>query len=269
MTFEQFAIAHGLMIKSVIFDKWVRVPTDDHPKKLNGAYIFDGHTGALINFALHDKHIIYKSKDPYVHDPNAVAKRQQLHKERLERQEKAKRKADYIVSQTTQSTHPYMIRKGFKRKFSVWKDLLVVPMRVGELLVGCQLISPDGTKRFLSGQITKGASLMIEKMAGRDIVCEGLATAMSVRRAMHHLCVPYRIHICFSANNMVEIASCLANPLVIADHDDTGIRCAKKIASTYWLGEAGEDFNDAEQRQGTAAVADSLRPFLYSTSPTL
>jgi len=226
MSFENFAIEHGLLINSLELNKWVRVGTVDHPQKKNGAYIFDGHTGALINFALHDKHIIYKSKDPYVHDPNAVAKRQQLHKERLERQEKAKRKADYIVSQTTQSTHPYMIR-------------------------------------------TKGASLMIEKMAGRDIVCEGLATAMSVRRAMHHLCVPYRIHICFSANNMVEIASCLANPLVIADHDDTGIRCAKKIASTYWLGEAGEDFNDAEQRQGTAVVADSLRSFLYSTSPTL
>ena len=262
MSFESFAIEHGLLINGLELDRWVRVGTVDHPQKKNGAYIFDGQSGAIINFAIHDKHIIYKSKEPYVRDPNAVAKRQQLHKERLERQEKAKRKADYIVSQTKQETHPYMIRKGFKTKFSVWKDLLVVPMRVGNVLVGCQLISPDGTKRFLSGQITKGASLVIGKMVSRDIVCEGLATGMSVRRAMHHLCLPYQIHVCFSANNMVEIASCLKNPLVIADHDDTGIRSAKKIASTYWLGEAGEDFNDAEERQGTAVVADSLRPFL-------
>jgi putative DNA primase/helicase len=39
----------------------VRVPTDDHPRKLNGAYIFDGQRGAIINFALHDKYITYKS----------------------------------------------------------------------------------------------------------------------------------------------------------------------------------------------------------------
>jgi hypothetical protein len=41
-----------------------------------------------------------------------------------------------------------------------------------------------------------------------------------------------------------------------------GIATAKKIASTYWIGEAGEDFNDTEQRIGTEAAADSLRKFL-------
>jgi hypothetical protein len=41
-----------------------------------------------------------------------------------------------------------------------------------------------------------------------------------------------------------------------------GIATAKKITPHYWLGEAGEDFNDAEQRIGTAAVSDSLRGFI-------
>jgi hypothetical protein len=63
---------------------------------------------------------------------------------------------------------------------------------------------------------------------------------------------------------MVEIASSLEQPLVIADHDEMGIRSAEKIASCYWLGEKGEDFNDAEQRIGTAAVAESLRGFLVT-----
>ena len=61
---------------------------------------------------------------------------------------------------------------------------------------------------------------------------------------------------------MVDIASSLGNPLVIADNDETGVRSAKKIAPTYWLGEAGEDFNDTEQRLGTVEVAESLRGFL-------
>ena len=90
MSFESFAIEHGLLINGLELNKWVRVGTVDHPQKKNGAYIFDGQAGAVINFAVHDKHQIYKSTSNYVYDPHAVAMRQQLQKERLERQEKAK-----------------------------------------------------------------------------------------------------------------------------------------------------------------------------------
>lgn len=261
MTFEQFAMGHGLIIKSLIFDKWVRVPTDDHPRKLNGAYIFDGQRGAVINFAVHDKHIPYKSDEPYKPDPNAAAKRQQLEQDRLKRQQAAKGKAAFILGNATKEPHAYLKRKGFDESGWVWKGLLVVPMRIKSSLVGCQLIQEDGSKRFLSGQITKGASLMIDNK-GRDILCEGFATGLSVRRALKHLKVRYRIHICFSAGNMLEIAKTVQDPLVIADNDAMGVNTAKKIASHYWLGEAGEDFNDAELRIGTAAAAESLRPFL-------
>ena len=261
MTFEQFAIAHGLMIKSVIFDKWVRVPTDDHPKKLNGAYIFDGQRGAVINFALHDKHIPYKSEEPYKPDPGAAARRQQLEQDRLKRQQEAKRKAANILGSAVKRPHEYLKRKGFEDSGWVWNGLLVVPMRIKLKLVGCQLIQEDGTKRFLTGQQTKGASLMIDNK-GRDILCEGFATGLSVRRALMHLKIRYCIHICFSAGNMLEIAKTVRDPLVIADNDTMGVNTAKKIASRFWLGEAGEDFNDTEQRIGTQLVAESLRPFL-------
>jgi len=113
----------------------------------------------------------------------------------------------------------------------------------------------------LSGQQTKGASLVIDAK-GRDIVCEGFATGMSVRRAMKHLRERYTIHVCFSAGNMLEIAKNLRNPLVIADNDPMGVATAKKIASSYWLGQDGEDFNDTEQRIGTQLAAESLRIFL-------
>ena len=61
---------------------------------------------------------------------------------------------------------------------------------------------------------------------------------------------------------MVEVARSLSNPLVIADNDPMGIATAQKIAPHYWVGEAGEDFNDTEQRIGTAAVSESLRRYL-------
>ena len=263
MTFEEFARDHGLMIKDLILDRWVRVGTEDHPRKQNGAYIFDGHKGAIINFAVHDKHILYKSNEPPVFDPNAAAKREAAKQEHELRQRKAADKAAFILNNAAKQQHPYLIRKGFPDRGLVWNDLLVLPMRVGQHLVGCQLIQEDGTKRFLSGQQTKGASLVIDAK-GRNILCEGFATGMSVRRAMKYLRERYTIHVCFSAGNMLEIAKGVRDPLVIADNDAMEVATAKKIASFYWLGEAGEDFNDTEQRIGTQLAAESLRCFVSS-----
>lgn len=263
MSFEQFALLHGLIIDSLVLDRWVRVPTIDHPRKQNGAYIFDGHVGALINFAVHDKHIPFKSDEAYKPDPQAKAKREKLDKERRARQEKAAARAAWIIQSSTKATHPYLAKKGFPElEGYVWYDSLVLPMRVGDKLVGCQLIDPAGTKRFLSGQITKGASLVIDNK-GQDILVEGFATGLSVRRALKYARQRYRIHVCFSAQNMVEIGSRMREPLVIADHDASGAgqRAAKKISSRIWLGQIGEDFNDAELRLGTEAAAESLRAF--------
>jgi len=261
MRFEEFAKLHGLLIKDLILDRWVRVGTEDHPKKQNGAYIFDGHEGAIINFAVHDRHIRYKSEEPFIPDPNAHAKKMVALREVESRQKKAAGKAAFIVKSAVKQQHPYLIRKGFFDRGLVWNGLLVLPMRVGDHLVGCQMIQEDGTKRFLSGQQTKGASLVIDAK-GQNILCEGFATAMSVRRAMKHLRERYTIHVCFSAGNMLEIVKGVRDPLVIADNDPMGIATAKKMSSRYWVGEDGEDFNDTEQRIGTVAAAESLRGFL-------
>jgi len=264
MNFEQFAEMHGLLIRSLMLDKWVRVPTLDHPKKMNGAYIFDGQSGAIINFAMHEKHIIFKSDEPYRPDPQMRAKREQAEKERHARQRQAAGRAFGIVKSAVRGHHPYLDRKGFpEQEGIVWLGSLVLPMRIKDKIVGCQLIGPDGTKRFLAGQITKGASLVIDNK-GPDVLVEGFATGLSVRRALKSVRQRYRIHVCFSAGNMLEIAKGMQDPLVVADNDASGVGqgAAKKISSRIWLGQLGEDFNDAEIRMGTSAAADSLRPFL-------
>jgi len=261
MNFEQFAEAHGLIIRSLVLDRWVRVPTVDHPRKQNGAYIFDGRMGALINFALHDKHITFKSDEAYRPDPEAKAKRERADKERRERQERAAGKAATMLKAAVKATHPYLARKGFPEQEGwVFNGSLVLPMRFQNRLVGCQLIDASGTKRFLTGQRTKGASLVIDNH-GPDVLVEGFATGLSVRRALKSLRLRYRIHVCFSAGNMVEVGQGLREPLVVADHDASGAgqRAAKKISSRIWLGQLGEDFNDAELRLGTGAAAESLR----------
>lgn len=264
MNFQMFAEQHGLIIDHLITDKWVRVPTVDHPHKKNGAYFFDGQSGAVQNWAVHEKPVSWRDKT-YKPDPLAAEKRKKAEAEKAERQAKAKRKAIYILNQSDEKTHPYLAAKGFPRqKGYVWGELLVIPMRIDGKLVGCQLIQADGTKRFLSGQITKGASLVIDNK-GMNILCEGYATALSVRNAMRHLKLRYTIHVCFSAGNMVEIGKSVHDPFVVADHDPVGIRTAQKIGP-YWVSDTeGEDFNDAEKRLGVEVVAQSLLTAIKQT----
>ena len=132
-------------------------------------------------------------------------------------------------------------------KAYVWNSLMLVPMRIDGKLVGCQLIDQEGNKKFLRGQITKGASLTIDNK-GRDILVEGYATGLSVREVLKEAKKRYKIHVCFSASNMLGIAKGLKNPLVIADNDKIGIQTAQKIGQ-HWISDIeGEDFNDAHQR---------------------
>ena len=156
MNFEQFAEMHGLMIRSLVLDKWMRVPTTDHPKKRNGAYIFDGRAGAVINFALHDKHVIFKSEEPYKPDPEAKAKRERAEQERRAMQEHAAGRAAGIMKSAVLGVHPYLVRKGFpEQQAYIWNGSLVLPMRIKDKIVGCQLIGPDGTKRFCAARSPK------------------------------------------------------------------------------------------------------------------
>jgi putative DNA primase/helicase len=262
MSFQQFAESHGLIINSLVMEKWVRVPTIDHPHKRNGAYIYDGQSGAVQNWAVHEKPISWYSKEAYRPDPNLAAKREKAAQDKLRLQQKAAHKAQALIRSSVMDRHPYLVRKGFESaKAYVLGVQLVLPMRVNQSLVGCQIIQPDGGKKFLFGQRTKGASLTIDNK-GRDILCEGFATALSVRRALKELRERYTIHVCFSAGNMLEVARGKVNPLVIADNDPVGLRVARQIGE-YWVSARdGEDLNDMEMREGTAAVSQSLSALL-------
>lgn len=257
MSFTDFAYQYGLIIDNLIMGRWARVKTLDKPNKTNGAYIFDGCTGAVINFATMEIHVPYKSDKPFLVDYGRI---KQANEDKLAKRAVASQKAEYILKNAKKAKHPYLSRKGFDENGWVWKEMLIVPMRVDGKLVGCQMISADGTKKFLSGQLTKGASLVMDEK-GRDVLVEGFATGLSVRRALRLLGVPFKIHVCFSASNMLEIAKNIQNPLVIADNDPVGISTAKKIASAHWIGEANEDFNDYELRLGTPIASLCLKRY--------
>ena len=258
MSFELFAEQHGLIIRSLVEDKWVRVPTTDHPHKKNGAYIYDGNSGAVQNWALHEKPISWRGEG--VVDYDAMKRKRDAHaKELAQKQHEAARKAGWIMKQSRKETHPYLAKKGFPDEKSwVWNGLLAVPMRINQALVGCQLISADSSKRFLSGQRTKGATALFDNK-GIEILCEGYATALSIRRALKAVRTRYKLIVCFSAGNILSVSKEHPSAFLVADTDTTGLSVANQSGLPFWQSDvAGEDFNDTETRIGSRSAGEWL-----------
>lgn len=258
MSFQQFAEAHGLIINHLVHDRWTRVPTVDKPQSRNGAYIYDGQSGAVQNWALHEKPVPYRDKDAK-HDPQLANRRAKVLVDQESRHKQAAGKASWILDQCKKQTHPYMAKKGFPdEKVNVWNEMMVVPMRIDGSLSGLQLISADGRKTFLTGQKNKGASTIIDNK-GKVILCEGVATAMSIRRALKATRTRYTIVICFSAGNILEMSKKYPDCVVVADHDPVGIRVAKQSNKIYCVPpDDGDDFNDYELKVGSEVAGQYL-----------
>jgi putative DNA primase/helicase len=199
---------------------------------------------------------------------------EQAERDRIRMQQSAASSAASILKNCQFAKHDYLKGKGYPdEEANVWvKDgepLLIIPMRVGQNLVGCQIIDNQGGKKFLYGQRTSGAELVFNNK-GAHILCEGYATALAIKLAMKALKRRYTLHICFSAGNMKKIASSLDGGLVVADNDasTTGEKTAKEIGWPYWLSDVvGEDANDYFQRVGLFKFSQSLAKSLNSLSP--
>ena len=276
MNFEDFARAHGLMMRGLISNRWVACPTTDHPRKMNGRYKFMGDIGWVQNWATMDKPSMWKTDGKF--QPSAQFKKEKLDadRERRELQEKAAAKAGWIMHQTEMKKHPYLEKKGFpEQEGAVWDSengsKLVIPMRRDNKIVGCQLISEEGDKKFLYGQATKGASFNLDA-GGTPIFCEGFATGLSIQSVMRSNNLRYCIYVCFSAGNMKTIASGIAGGIVVADHDasNTGERIAQQIGKPYWMSPTvGQDFNDYFLEHGMFKAGQALKKTLLENKISL
>jgi putative DNA primase/helicase len=275
--FIEFARSHGIIINELPpIGVWKRYRTEDHPRKKNGSVKYMGTHGFVQNHALSTVTALWKpdSVNGQPSDMRAIiisqAKAEQARK-RLATQ--AVSKAVSMLNSSGYATHPYLTRKGFPDEtgnvlMMQGKPVLLVPMRVGKSLVGLQQIWQEGDKRFLYGQRTAGATFSFDNK-GINIVCEGYATALSVRAAMKQLKARYHIHVCFSAGNMVKVAAGLEPGLVIADNDKsgTGQQAASKIGWPVWMSDReGEDANDAHRRMGLFAFSQSLTQSMLDIS---
>jgi putative DNA primase/helicase len=268
MDFIDFARSHGIIINDLPpIGQWKRYPTEDHPHKKNGACKYMGTHGFVQNHATSTVVSLWKpdSINQPVDMRAIIIGQAKAERERTKLASEAVSKAVRMLNDSGYSSHEYLKAKGFPdEQGSVLhiegKPVLLIPMRTGKSLVGVQQIWGDGTKKFLYGQRTSGATFSFDNK-GMNIVCEGYATALSVRAAMKQLKRRYTIHVCFSAANMVKVAAGLEPGLVIADHDEsgTGQAAAAEIGWPVWMSDLmGEDANDCHRRIGLFGFSQSL-----------
>lgn len=279
MDFLDFCRSHGIIIHDYPpVGSWKRYPTEDHPRKRNGAvkylvthgFVQNHATSTVVSLWKHDSRQQSGQQTPMAEILRMQRKAEQ---DRAQKQRDAMRKAVEMLNASGFSTHTYLTNKGFPDEqgnvlYQNGKPVLLIPMRAGGNLVGVQQISEDGEKKFLYGQRTSGATFKFDNK-GINVLCEGYATALSVRAAMKQLKRRYTIHVCFSAGNMVKVAAGLQQGIVIADNDKsgTGQDAAAEIGWPFWLSDReGEDANDTHRRIGLFAFSQSLTQLMLDVS---
>ena len=268
MSFLDHARMHGLIVDHVIADgRWHRVKTVDHPRKRNGAYAFDGHRGACQNWATMQSPATYRNgKDS---EPDLAALRRQHQQEKKDRTEQylqAGLQAARMIGSAALSTHPYLAAKGFPGELGFVLDgELLIPMRDHrryEQLVGCQRITAEGGKKFVSGQRAKGAVYRLGPLRGERWLCEGYATGLSLHAALADLRRHAQVIVCFSAGNLIHVAQFVWLPtFVMADNDESraGEEAAIKTGLPWVMPPTlGEDANDMQQRHGLRALVKTI-----------
>jgi phage/plasmid primase-like uncharacterized protein len=262
-----FCRLHGVIVDHMPpIGTWKRYPTHDKPTHRNGAVKYMGTHAFIQNHATMTEIEVWHADGDSAMDPNKARRLvEAAHRDIREKQEKAAQKAGFILHQCQIGYHPYLEKKGFPEdQGNIWKKddelLLVIPMRVGHRLVGCQLIDSSGAKRFLSGQRTSGAAYVFDNK-GPNILCEGYATALSIKAAMKALKRRYTLYTCFSAGNMKKVADTLPGGFIVADCDAsrTGQNTAEQIGWPTWMPDTtGLDANDVHQRDGLFKFSQSL-----------
>lgn len=272
MQFADFARAHGLLISDLRDDGRVhRCPTEDKPRKRNGAYRVDGDFGWVQNWSIHTEAVIWRAGQ----SAGEIPIRPRRDVEAIRREEEAKKArastlATEIVGRCRTASHPYLARKGFPQAAGL-VDIdgrLVIPMRdirAYKRINSVQWIDDTGTKLFLPGGAAKGSAYMIGS-GFEHWLCEGYATGLSIRAALAQLHRQARVVVCFSAGNLVHVAGqTQGRRYVIADNDKSGTGERSAVAAGLpWAmpPHVSMDANDYHQAHGVKALVDLMRGVL-------
>jgi putative DNA primase/helicase len=291
MNFLSFAESMGLLIPDLRDDgKIHRCPTADKPKSDNGAYMLNGRRGWCMDWRQSER-IHWWNDDnanPFTEAEKAAwrKRQQQTYADRARRAEKAAQRAAKMLSEAELVvpvqgrpwrpgrpaveevlTHAYLVRKGFPLEPGLVLDgELLVPMYlVGQYQrpVGLQRIQPNGEKKFLAGTRAKGAVHRLGSGRSREVwLCEGYATALSVREALRTQFRQADVIACFSSGNLSYVASLGHGTHIMADHDESGAgeEAAIKTGLPYVMpARLNFDANDVHVYEGLAALCSLVR----------
>lgn len=274
MRFEDFARLHGLILDFAIEGRWVRVPTTDHPRTKNGAYKFLGDIGWVQNHAQSTEVSTWRpdANAPKINHEGIAAKAREFERRMVAGWKRAAEDASRMIVQARLDEHNYLHAKGIGhvRGFVREDGALVVPMRHWETnaIQGAQVVRwlPDERKyekKMLPGMRAKGAVFRIgSPQARRAWLVEGYATGLSLEAALTTLRLRDSVVVCFSAGNLIHVASLLSGEkFVFADNDESGAgeRAAIATGLRYCMaGTVGHDANDLHQAEGVFRVASLM-----------
>lgn len=278
MSFINFARAHGVEIdQNNLYpsERIRRCGTVDKPRSTNGAFFYDGQRGWVMNWAEEARVIWYE-------DPNAkpwtdqekrewAAKRNKANADKDNSYQMAAERAAIILRTAKMEEHPYLEIKGFAdMQGYVMGGKLLVPMRnvVTGKLQGFQEIYWDEPnrkyeKKMLHGMRAKNAVLyMGSKEATETWFVEGYATGLSLHKALRSVGLNAAVVVCFSASNMVQVASQVrGDRFIFADNDEskTGEKSAISTGLPWTMAdEVGYDANDLHDKCGLMAVVKKV-----------
>lgn len=266
-----------------------------HGKGDASILIFDDGRGGLVwNWQSQTKLPFHVTGDVVAVAQDPEAKRKAEARKRREQDEarQAAEVARRIVQGAGQAKHGYLKTKGFPEELGLVHEnpraalppgrlgeamawalpegdgpWLIVPGRIGKDLTTVQFIGPDGAKKNLLRGRMAGAAYRIA--TGTETwVCEGLATAMTIRAALRLLGRSATVLSAFSATNAAAIASRLPGAILATDNDKplevfggigTGEHYARKSGCVWAMPEGRGDWNDYMAAHGLRAVALKLR----------
>jgi len=279
--------------RKAIPGRWVRTDTLESNGKGDGSVIVnhDGETGVAWNHQTAQHKRFRVGQEP---GKPAPRRERDLAAERRAEAERAEveRIAAAIVGGCQPAAHPYLARKGFPDEIGLVVDdprammpdtplgrrlaaavpeaegpMLIVPGRIGRTITTVQFITAEGGKKNILGGRMGGAAHRIA--TGRETwVCEGIATALSVRAALRLLGRSATVLSAFSASNVAKVASSIPCAIIAADNDKpvdafdglgTGEFYARKAGVPWVQPPALGDFNDMHQAEGLRSVALLLR----------
>lgn len=217
MNFHEFCRIAGLIPPQFIEPgRWMRCPTEDHPRSRNGALKLaaDGETGWAQNHGTMSEVAQWWRDDatmPAVTPEALRARLDSATRNRIDSEARATAEArsHWMAAKPLHGGHGYLERKrlGMEGCHGLKLDnrgRILVPMYSPKYqLLSLQSIAPDGEKRFWLGAPVAGCSYILQRSSATiTVLCEGLATGLTIFVA----CPNASVVVCFNASNMVTVA---------------------------------------------------------------